>query len=106
MLGAAEGAAPAWAALGGAWGPPVGGVVAPLGGGGVEACALLRDGASRAAEAAAALLRPPLHLYEYGLPHAGLGSLPYMSLLVVEHFATTSRRSDEESGHLVSERSR
>ena len=46
------------------------------------------------------------HLYEYGLPHAGLGSLPYMSLLVVEHFATTSMRSDEESGHLVSERSR
>ena len=25
------------------------------------------------------------HLYEYGLPHAGIGSLPYMRLLVVEH---------------------
>ena len=25
------------------------------------------------------------HLYEYGLPHAGIGSLPSMSLLEVEH---------------------
>ena len=33
------------------------------------------------------------HLYEYGLPHAGIGSLPFMSLFEVEHFDTTRRRS-------------
>ena len=33
------------------------------------------------------------HLYEYGLPHAGIGSLPSMSLLEVEHL---SHDVDEE----------
>ena len=33
------------------------------------------------------------HLYEYGLPHAGIGSLPYLSLLEVEHL---SHDVDEE----------
>ena len=36
------------------------------------------------------------HLYEYGLPHAGIGSLPYTSLLEVEHFLLVE--DDEERG--------
>ena len=36
------------------------------------------------------------HLYEYGLPHAGLGSLPDMSTLEVEHVFLDE--DDEERG--------
>ena len=36
------------------------------------------------------------HLYEYGLPHAGLGSLPYMSTLEAEHVFLDE--DDEERG--------
>ena len=39
------------------------------------------------------------HMYEYGLPHAGSGSLPDMRLLEVEHLSHDEDHEGRGVGH-------